>query len=220
MEYISAIHELLFPTRDLCYLCRERYDNIHGSICDNCRRLLQVLNREIIMDSSFIEKAYYAIMYNRFAKEIVADFKFNGKSYLYRPLGELMVDTIRAKKLEGLDIVLFVPSHRRREAIRGYNQSGLLANHISKSIGLPISNKNLMKIRHTKEQSSLDRHCREANLRDAFKLKDKSEIYGKRILLIDDIITTGFTMIECAKLLMENGASEVIGLALTSSKRL
>ena len=130
-----------------------------------------------------------------------------------------MINLIKDKGIGDIDIILFVPSHRRKEAVRGYNQAELLARYIAKSLDIPISYNNLVKIKHTKDQSSLDKYNRMDNLKDVFKIKDKEEIYNKRILLVDDIITTGSTMIECAKILIKNEAREVIGLALTSSKR-
>ncbi len=219
MEYIKAIHNLLFPTRDICYICREKSKGMEGSICKNCYSFLEVVNREVELDSSYVKRAYYAIVYNRLGKQIVGDFKFNGKGYLYRPLGELMANTIYDKDIGPLDMVIYVPSHRRKEALRGYNQSRLLAEYIAQVLEIPISHDNLIKTRHTKEQRTLNRHDRMINLRDAFKLKNSHEIDEKRILLIDDILTTGSTMIECGKVLMVNGAKEVIGLAITSSKR-
>lgn len=219
MEYIRAIHNLLFPTRDICYICREKSKGMEGSICKNCYGLLEIVNREVELDFPYVKRAYYAIVYNRLGKEIVGDFKFNGKGYLYRPLGELMVNTIYDRDIGPLDMVIYVPSHRRKEALRGYNQSRLLAEYIAQVLEIPISHDNLIKTRHTKEQRTLNRHDRMINLRDAFKVKDSSEIAGKRLLLIDDILTTGSTMLECGKALMDNGVKEVIGLAITSSKR-
>lgn len=219
MEYIRPIHNLLFPTRDICYICREKSKGMEGSICKNCYGLLEIVNREVELDFPYVKRAYYAIVYNRLGKEIVGDFKFNGKGYLYRPLGELMVNTIYDRDIGPLDMVIYVPSHRRKEALRGYNQSRLLAEYIAQVLEIPISHDNLIKTRHTKEQRTLNRHDRMINLRDAFKVKDSSEIAGKRLLLIDDILTTGSTMLECGKALMDNGVKEVIGLAITSSKR-
>lgn len=220
MKYIRPIYNLLFPTKDLCYFCKEQYEDIEGFLCSNCRSFIEVLNREIEMGSPYIKKAYYSIIYNRFAREMVKDYKFNGKSYLYKPLGKIMVDTIIDKGLYNIDMIFYVPSHRRKEAIRGYNQSELLAKFIAKSIKIPLSSNNLIKIRHTQDQNKLDGYNRRVNLKDAFKLRDKGEVYNKKILLIDDIITTGSTMMECSEVLIKNKAREVIGLALTSSKKL
>ena len=82
----------------------------------------------------------------------------------------------------------------------------------------PLLRQNLIKTKWTKEQSHSNKIDRIINLKGSFQIKDPSEIEGKRILLVDDIITTGVTMDECSRVLINNGAKEVIGIALTSSK--
>lgn len=220
MRLLDPIHNLLFPTKDLCYFCGEHYDNIEKFICFSCKETLEVLNREIILGSDSIDRVYYSLLYNRHTKELMKGFKFNNKSYLYKPFGEIMVDTIIEEGICSIDLIMYVPSHRRKEAIRGYNQSELLGRYISESLNLPMSHNNLIKTKYTKDQSSLDRYERENNLKDAFKLRNKNEIYDKRILLIDDILTTGSTMIESSSILIKNEAREVLGLSLTSSRKL
>lgn len=213
-----SIHSLLFPTRDLCYLCKEKTSNLIGFACSECREHLVFVNKEINMESQYIKRIMYSLHYNRYIKELVHAYKFNGKSYLYKPLAEIMIDTISKDNIKDIDLIMFIPIHRRKEAIRGYNQSELLANYIANRLQIQISKGNLVKTKWTKEQNTLDRIQRLKNLKDSFSIKNPSLVYGKNILIIDDIITTGSTFNECAKLLMENGAKEVIALALTSSK--
>lgn len=221
MEYIKSIHNLLFPTNSLCYLCKESKELIDDYICDDCESHLEFIHRQVKMDSPFINTAYYTLIYNRYMREIIGDYKFNGKSYLYKPLAELMLRTIKEKKMiESIDLIMYMPSHRKKEAKRGYNQSELLATYIGKQLNVEVSHNNLIKVRHTKDQNKLDRIQRLNNLNNSFKVKNREEIQDKRILLIDDIITTGTTMSECSKELIKNQAREVIGLALTSSKKL
>lgn len=213
-----GIHNLLFPTRNLCYLCKDKTPYIEAFTCDDCKEKLVFLHRKVDIESKFISETFYSLNYNRFLKDLVHSFKFNGKSYLYKPFAEVMIDTIKIKNVVDFDLVLFIPIHRRKEAIRGYNQSELLAEYISKNLIKPISKGNLVKTKWTQEQNTLDRIQRFRNLKDSFSIRNPSEFENKRILLIDDIITTGSTFNECAKLLVENGAKEVIALALTSSK--
>ncbi len=220
MEYIKSIHSLLFWSKNWCFFCKEGNDFITDYICCDCKDNLEILNREIDLDSVNIHKAFYVLGFNRFIKEMVYDFKFNGKSYLYKPLAQIMVDSITELNLnQGIDYIYFVPSHIRKEAIRGYNQSELLAKYISGELDLELSKNNLIKYRHTKEQNKLNRSGRVSNLKDSFKIKRSEEIRGKSILLVDDIVTTGSTFIECAKVLKESGAKEITVLALTSSKK-
>lgn len=221
MEYIKSIHNLLFPTDKLCYLCRERQDLINDYICDDCLRRLEFVHRRVRLDSPFINTAHYTLIYNRYMREIIGDYKFNGKSYLYKPLGQLMLRTIEEIGIiDNIDLIMYIPSHRLKEAKRGYNQSELLATYIGKQVDIKVSHNNLVKTRPTKEQNKLNRAERLYNLSNSFKVKNKEEIRDKRILLIDDIITTGTTMEEASKELIKKEAREVHGLALTSSKKL
>ena len=213
-----SIQSLLFPTRDLCYLCKEKTPYIKEFTCCDCKDKLAFLNREIDIDSIYISRTFYSLNYNRFLRELIHGFKFNGKSYLYKPFAEIMLDTISQKNILDIDLIIYIPIHRRKEAIRGYNQSELLAGYISKNLNKPMSNGNLVKTKWTKEQNTLDRIQRFRNLKDSFSIRNPNEFEDKRILLIDDIITTGSTFNECAKLLIENGAKEIFAIALTSSK--
>lgn len=221
MDYIKAVNRLIFPSHNMCYLCKERENDIKDFICSGCREYLEIINRKIEIDSPDIDWVYYSLVYNRKMKEMVTQYKFHKKSYLYKPLGRLMLDTINFYDLKDqVDLIVYVPMHRRKEAIRGYNQCQLLANILSKELDIPISHNNLYKIKNTKSQNKLDKSHRLDNLKDSFGLKDSLEIKNKRILLLDDIITTGSTMAECGKVLKIGGAKNIIGLALTSSKKI
>ena len=117
-----------------------------------------------------------------------------------------------------VDLIVYIPSHKRKEAKRGYNPAELLASYISKDLNIPVSKENLIKNKWTKDQSKLNRLDRTTNLTDSFYIKNKEEIKGRKILLIDDIITTGTTLKEVSKVLIQNGVKEIIGLTLTASK--
>ena len=209
---------LLFPSRNMCYLCKERTEYLLGFTCSDCREEIVYKNKEVDINSTYIDKVIYAVSYNRFIKEIVHDFKFNRKSYLYKPLAEILIKTMNALEISDIDIIMFIPIHRRKEAIRGYNQSELLAKYIAKNLDLAISKDNLIKSKWTKEQNTLNRIERLTNLKDSFIIKNPAEIHNKNILLLDDILTTGTTFEECGRLLKENGAKSVRALALTSNR--
>ncbi|MCQ4923202.1 ComF family protein [Tissierella carlieri] len=216
---LQTLNSLLFPTKHICLFCKEKNGSIKGYICKECYENLEVLNREVKIDSIYINRIYYSLSYNRFIREMMKNYKYNGKNYLYKPFGEIMLKTIENKKIaEDIDIIIYVPTHKRKEALRGYNQAELLAVYISKNLEKPLLRQNLIKTKWTKEQSHSNKIDRIINLKGSFQIKDPSEIEGKRILLVDDIITTGVTMDECSRVLINNGAKEVIGIALTSSK--
>lgn len=216
---IQAINNLLFSKKHICLMCREKCCNSLEYVCKDCLDNLDILNKEVEMDSPYIKKVYYSLSYNRFIREKVKDYKYNGKNYLYKSFGEIMVNTINLLELDkNIDLIAYIPTHRRKEALRGYNQAELLAKYISEKTNIPLLKGNLVKIRWTKEQSHSTKIDRITNLKDSFHVKNPNTIEMKRILLVDDLITTGGTMEECSRVLKKHGAKEIIGLALTSSK--
>ena len=118
-----------------------------------------------------------------------------------------------------IEALAFVPIHRRKKALRGYNQSELMSSYVSKKMNIPLLNNHLIKNKWTLDQNKLGKIERKNNLKDSFKTINSEEFKGKEILLIDDIITTGATMEECGRTLMENGAKKIYGLALASSMK-
>ena len=210
MEYIKAIFSLLFPTKNLCYLCIETSETINDYICIDCTNLLDIVHREVRLDSPFIDRVYYTLIYNRYMRDIVKDFKFNKKSYLYKPLGVLMLKTISEKNInKDVDLILYIPSHRRKEAKRGYNQAYLISKELSKIMQLPEESNFLIRTKNTPSQSLLHKDERHNNIKNAFKVTDVDNVQGKKILLIDDVLTTGSTLNECSRVLKEAGADKV-----------
>ena len=128
-----------------------------------------------------------------------------------------MSNTITNRDIKGIDLIIPVPLHRRREAIRGYNQSYLLAKEIGRITELEVKNKILIKSTGTRSQSRLNFNDRLINLNGVFNIRNRQEIKNKNILLIDDIVTTGATLIECSKILHEAGARSITGLTLTTT---
>lgn len=219
MEFIKAFHKLLFPSENLCFFCKDRSSPIKDYICQACRESLEILNKEIVIDSTYLDELYYTMPYNKRARELIQEYKFHGKSYLSKPLGQLMLKTMEHHRLEA-DLIFYIPSHRRKEAIRGYNQSQLLASYLAEKKDIALSQGNLIKVKNTEDQNKLQQIERLTNLKGAFSLKNAKEIEDKNILLIDDVYTTGTTMLECSSLLKRAGARKIIGLSLASSHKI
>ena len=221
MGIIDGIIDMIFPYRNICLFCKEETRPRGKHICPNCMGLIELANRQVDFRLPNMNSIYYSALYNRFMVDKLHAFKFRGENYLYKPFGEILLHTIECTELrDGVDCVAFIPAHRLKEALRGYNQSKLLAEYVARQAGIPLLDNHLFKIRRTKDQSSLGRRERMDNLRDCFEGRNVGGFKGKEILLIDDIITTGTTMEECGKVLMKNGASRVYGLTLTSSRYL
>jgi ComF family protein len=149
-------------------------------------------------------------------RELVHGFKYSGKRSMSGFLSGLMAGPVNDDPgiIKGIGAVTFVPLHRTGMARRGFNQSELLANGFAARFSLPVLGV-LEKKRRTKNQNELSRIDRLRNLKGVFSVKkDADDIKGCSLLLIDDVMTTGATLSECARVLKESGAKEVRCLTL------
>ncbi len=149
---------------------------------------------------------------------LIHNLKFNNAQYLAEDFSKDLCKLYKTEKYS-CDIVIPVPMTQARLKSRGYNQAGLLANGLSKLINLPYDENNLLKIKDTKSQVGLDFSERKNNLIDAFKTKDKKFFKGKRVLLVDDIFTTGATIECCARALKKGGASQVFVITVAHTMK-
>jgi ComF family protein len=150
--------------------------------------------------------AYSACLYDGALKELIHSFKYKGKTALAGVFSRLMMDYIRENpEIAAVDLITVVPLHKKRLREREFNQSLLLAGGVSKKFVIPLIH-TMEKTRLTRYQNELLKSERLKNLRGAFSVLPKADIKDKNILLIDDIMTTGSTLGECAKTLLGGGA--------------
>ena len=143
-------------------------------------------------------------------RDVVFDLKYRGIRALAPDMGELLARHMESVRL-GADLIVPVPLHRRRERERGYNQAALLARDLSRRTGLPVAPA-LRRTRDTPPQvATVGPEERRANIEGAFECV--ADVRGRRVLLVDDVVTTGSTMGACATPLKAAGASKVLGLA-------
>jgi ComF family protein len=169
------------------------------------------------------EKARSFGIYDRALMKLIHALKYKGRVELSRPLGFLLFSTlIRYWAPERIDLIMPVPLHIKRFRKRGFNQAFLFIRQwpaLAKDTGFRLPNKKisrdvLVKNRQTVRQTGLDRTSRKKNVKNAFSLKQPGLIKGKRILIVDDVYTTGATVNECARILMRGGAKNVDVLTL------
>ncbi len=142
--------------------------------------------------------------------ETIARFKFRGVSYLANPLGALLAEFEDPEFPFGeFELLLPVPLHPQRLRFRGYNQSLLLARRISRHRSIPLNFTALVRTRPTQPQTQLSGPERQKNIRGAFAVRNPAAVQGKKVLLIDDVFTTGATVQECARVLLRAGADRV-----------
>lgn len=146
-------------------------------------------------------------------------FKFRSFRNYARSYGNFLAERIAREYSGDFDFITWVPVSRLRKLSRGYDQSRLLAEAAAEVLGL-MAAPLLKKIRHTPPQSGISGAAqRRANVLGAYRATAPQTIQGKRILLVDDVITTGATVSECARILLTAGAKEVICIALASAMR-
>jgi ComF family protein len=148
-----------------------------------------------------------AALFEGALREALHAFKFSGKRALARPLGDLAAEHCVATLAEAIEAVVPVPLARARERERGFNQAELLAQRVARRLGVPARPRWLARVRATRPQSDLAASERRANVRGAFRAAP--EVSGRHVLVVDDVLTTGATLGECARALRDGGARRV-----------
>ena len=225
----QALLDLFYPPRCihcnkpegwLCQACLQNIPFISPPICEQCGTPL---------DLSFPcqECAHHPLQHidgvrvgaffeDNPIREAIHALKYRDQKVLALVLSEILSDTYRRYHLT-VDVVVPVPLHRSRIKTRGYNQSELLARHLAMRLDLPVNMVTLRRTRKTESQMSLGADERQRNVADAFACCDK-QLENRRILLIDDVCTTGSTLDACASALKASGAASVWGLTLAKAR--
>jgi len=141
----------------------------------------------------------------------IRHIKFGGRRDVALTLGQLLAGSIAF----GADLIVPIPLHPARLRERGFNQAALVAAAVAATLGIPIEDEAIQRTTATAPQSRLSLAARRANVRGAFGAGPRaSNIFGRRVLIVDDVVTTGSTLASCADALHACGAEEIIGAAL------
>jgi len=182
-------------------------------ICGNC---LKIINQEGPSFENYSNcKVICSARYESVCKNVIVEFKFRGSRTIAKSLAQIMTDDLL--KYSGTfvpDLIAPVPLHTKRKRERGFNQSELISKWISKILKIPCKKSFLKRTRNTPSQRALGKGERVKNVTGAFKSENAA---GKNILLVDDVLTTGATMFECAKTLKKAGAKKVLALAFAKA---
>lgn len=233
-EWANAALDLVFPPlcplcqtrlgdgrRDpLCGCCWERLDRISPPYCQLCGRPFMTFQSSPEEEGGRCGEcrrrrppfayARAAMRYKDTAREVLHAFKFGGKRAIADPLAEIMALAGEAAGLpEAVDCIVPVPLHRSRQAERGFNQSALLARRLGRRWRRPVVEGSLRRTAATCPQTELAADERRKNVRGAFALRRPEQIAGRRVLLIDDVLTTGATVSECSRVLLGGGTAAV-----------
>lgn len=218
MKLGTALLDLLFPPK--CPFCHRLLEDPKAGLCPGCQRKLPWLTeRAAERKVEFADGCYSPLAYRDRVKDGVHHLKFHRCRASAGPFGALMAQCARDHLPEAADAVTWAPLSRKRLRQRGFDQAELLARAVGRELHLPVVPA-LEKVRHTPPQSSLTEAAqRQANARGAYRLRPGAPVSGGRLLLVDDVVTSGATLGECAYLLKQAGAERVWCLTLAQAGR-
>lgn len=201
---LKSLLDLIFPPA--CEVCRRRSEE---TLCPACFSQIKFMKPQLGI--------YHASTYDGVMRAALHRFKFNKRKKLAEPLGVTLVKYLsRADSLamREMDAIVPVPLHPLRQRERGFNQAELLARVVGRYFEVPVVPA-LARVKNTHPQFDLPREARFINLKGAFKVTLPQQVYNKKILLLDDIYTTGSTVGECGRALKIAGAARVEILTLS-----
>ena len=226
-NFRSQLLNLIFPPRCvgchqtgawLCAECMSRIPPVEPPVCIRCGDKVSAgeLCARCHTSPLQIESICSVVYFEGVLREAMHCFKYRGRTVLAEPLGALMA-TYWTQHPMPIDIVTPVPLHAARLRERGYNQAALLAHEMARRAGLIVDERLLLRQRATVSQTKLDAVQRKKNVSAAFRCSN-NELTGKRVLLIDDVCTTGATLEACAVALHDGGARSVQALTLARAR--
>jgi len=193
---LACFNQIKLNPNDNCFFCKK--PTIQGNICIECKK------------QTYLDKIITATEYT-LVKNLIKKFKYQYIKELNEPLSQLLIESI--KEISKNVIIIPIPLHKIRQRKRGFNQAELLAKNVSKYFNVPMYVNILKRNKHTEPQANIkNTEKRKENLKNVFEIENKELIKNKTIIIIDDVITTGATIIQAAKILEENKAKEIYGL--------
>ncbi|MPM11723.1 hypothetical protein SDC9_58073 [bioreactor metagenome] len=216
--FFGALLDLLFPPR--CIFCRKLLQSGEQGYCARCGETLpRTRGKEAEQTGEFFSLCVSPLWYQDKVRDSFHRFKFSGRTGYAKVYGHFMAECVRGHLAGRYDLITWVPLSGRSLKKRGYDQAMLLA--MTAALELEdVAVETLVKVRSTNTQSRLtEDSARKANVLGAYRVTDAELVSGHRILLIDDIVTTGSTISECARMLLTAGAEEVLCATLARARK-
>ena len=219
----ELLEEYVFPMGTYCIVCGKYIDKSRKyGLCDHCIKRM-IFDCKVLPCSLDFDYALAAMGYGLYERRLIFNLKYDGKTYLARIIAEILYDAIYKMIASGqvcplidADVIIPVPIHEKRLAERGFNQSQSIAKHLGKKLSIKVEHGILKRDKETYAQRALSEEERKINMEEAFSV-DKNEAYkikGKKVLLLDDIYTTGATAASCAAALRVYEPEKIYFLSL------
>ncbi|WP_247237628.1 ComF family protein [Telluribacter sp. SYSU D00476] len=208
-RYWSDFLDLLFPR--CCEACGKALVGTEETVCTSCRITLPRLSQDSIISTSVkskfignpdVQDAFAFLVFTKKGKvqELLHALKYKGNQEVGRLLGLMYgQELIEQNQLPPADLIISVPLHPRRLKERGYNQSDAFAKGLSEATGIPWSGTVLIRTRYTRTQTGKSRVERYENMSGVFRVEQKEAVEGKKVILVDDVLTTGATLDACVE---------------------
>ncbi len=222
---LDYIFNVLFPPK--CIFCGEEINiGKELQVCEKCYSNLPFLTKRgfqtdhLFKADGFVDGVICLLEYDEMVKKCITNYKFHNRPAFYRTFSKMLSEKVKlVTKCIGFDIIISIPLHRQKERKRGYNQSFLISRHLGKDLGIPDGSKYICRTVNNCSQSHLGKQQRYMNVKGVFTVTRPQEFKGKRILVVDDIFTTGSTLNECARVLKTAGAISVTGAVIASGRK-
>ena len=211
-KIIENILDLIYPP--ICGICGVVSKELICKKCEIRLKEYEIKNNIkyycIKNKDNYIDERACIYRYEDIIRECILKYKFQNRPYMYKTFSKIILNNKKiCGFLKSYDIIIPVPIHKKKKHIRGYNQTELIACEIARKLKIKKSKNILIKQINTRSQSELSKQDRKKNVKGVFKVINQEKIINKKILVFDDIYTTGSTVHECSKILKEAGASKV-----------
>lgn len=207
MNFINSALDYFFPP--ICGMCGEINENY---ICNNCYENIKKNKKCVINEynNRNFSKHLYIFKYEGIIRNKIIEYKFEDKGYLYKMFAKIILsDKKTCNFIKKYDVIIPVPISKKRKKKRGYNQSELVANELAQKLNQDIWTDIIIKKKDNKPQSELNKLERIKNVEDIYEINKPIEVKNKKVLLLDDIYTTGSTVNEIARKLKQNQTQEI-----------
>jgi ComF family protein len=221
--FANNLFDFILPR--FCCSCKTKLLVNQDTMCGNCLSKIQRstssrLQREFerkFLNNKIISEFYSPFVFEK-DKELqhaIHALKYDKKFPVGIFLGKILAAEFKLNQINwNFDLIIPIPLHQLKKAERGYNQAYYIAKGVENTLKVKVSDRVVKRIKYTESQTTMNLNEREENISGAFKIKNQKTISGKNILLLDDVITTGATISECGKILLEAGANKIYAASI------